>query len=118
MDNKNFGQVKISNDVIATIAGIAATEVEGVLSSSKITDKILRNNGITVQIEEEISKVFVEIGVVFGYSIPEVCFKVQENIIYTLETMTGLKIKEVDVKVTGIGFKKEKNDKEEVKSSN
>ena len=46
MENNNFGQVKISNDVVATIAGLAALEVEGVETNTTFTDKILKNNGV------------------------------------------------------------------------
>ncbi|MDM8128947.1 Asp23/Gls24 family envelope stress response protein, partial [Paraclostridium benzoelyticum] len=53
MENNNFGQVKISNDVIATIAGLAAIEVEGVGTTSTFTDKLLKNNGVKIQIEED-----------------------------------------------------------------
>ena len=53
MENNNFGQVKISNDVVATIAGLAALEVEGVETNTTFTDKILKNNGVKIQIEEE-----------------------------------------------------------------
>ena len=53
MENNNFGQVKISNDVVATIAGLAALEVEGVETNTTFTDKILKNNGVKIQIEGE-----------------------------------------------------------------
>lgn len=54
MENNNFGQVKISNDVIATIAGLAALEVEDVETITTFTDKLLKNNnGVKIQIEEE-----------------------------------------------------------------
>ena len=52
MENNNFGQVKISNDVVATIAGLAALEVEGVETNTTFTDKILKNNGVKIQIEQ------------------------------------------------------------------
>ena len=53
MENNNFGQVKISNDVIATIAGLAAMEIDGVETTSTFTDKLLKNNGVKIQIEED-----------------------------------------------------------------
>ncbi|MFQ7118738.1 MAG: hypothetical protein ACLRPW_00925 [Intestinibacter sp.] len=46
MENNNLGQVKISNEVIVTIAGLAALEVENVETITTITDKLLKNNGV------------------------------------------------------------------------
>ena len=99
MENNNFGQVKISNDVVATIAGLAALEVEGVETNTTFTDKILKNNGVKIQIEAEIA------------------LKIQENVKNTVETMTGLKVSQVNIHVQGISFKKEKAEKEEAKQS-
>ena len=53
MENNNFGQVKISNDVVATIAGLAALEVEGVEANTTFTDKILKNNAQIRGIKKE-----------------------------------------------------------------
>ena len=115
MENNNFGQVKISNDVIATIAGLAAIEVEGVGTTSTFTDKLLKNNGVKIQIEEEDVILDVMIIIDYGISIPDIAFKVQENVKNTVETMTGLKVSQVNIHVQGINFKKEKVDKTETK---
>lgn len=115
MENNNFGQVKISNDVIATIAGLAAIEVEGVETTSTFTDKLLKNNGVKIQIEEDDVILDVMIIIDYGISIPDIAFKVQENVKNTVETMTGLKVSQVNIHVQGINFKKEKVDKTEAK---
>ncbi len=115
MENNNFGQVKISNDVIATIAGLAAIEVEGVETTSTFTDKLLKNNGVKIQIEEDDVVLDVMIIIDYGISIPDIAFKVQENVKNTVETMTGLKVSQVNIHVQGINFKKEKVDKTESK---
>jgi uncharacterized alkaline shock family protein YloU len=115
MENNNFGQVKISNDVIATIAGLAAIEVEGVETTSTFTDKLLKNNGVKIQIEEDEVILDVMIIIDYGISIPDIAFKVQENVKNTVETMTGLKVSQVNIHVQGINFKKEKVDKTETK---
>ncbi|WP_373598348.1 Asp23/Gls24 family envelope stress response protein [Paraclostridium bifermentans] len=115
MENNNFGQVKISNDVIATIAGLAAIEVEGVETTSTFTDKLLKNNGVKIQIEEDDVVLDVMIIIDYGISIPDIAFKVQENVKNTVETMTGLKVSQVNIHVQGINFKKEKVDKTEAK---
>ncbi|EPZ60143.1 asp23 family protein [[Clostridium] sordellii ATCC 9714] len=108
MENNNFGQVKISNDVIATIAGLAAIEVEGVETTSTFTDKLLKNNGVKIQIEEDEVVLDVMIIIDYGISIPDIAFKVQENVKNTVETMTGLKVSQVNIHVQGINFKKKK----------
>ena len=115
MENNNFGQVKISNVVIATIAGLAAIEVEGVETTSTFTDKLLKNNGVKIQIEEDEVILDVMIIIDYGISIPDIAFKVQENVKNTVETMTGLKVSQVNIHVQGINFKKEKVEKTETK---
>ena len=80
MENNNFGQVKISNDVVATIAGLAALEVEGVETNTTFTDKILKNNGVKIQIEEEEVSLDVMVMIDYGVSIPEIALKIQENV--------------------------------------
>ena len=110
MENNNFGQVKISNDVVATIAGLAALEVEGVETNTTFTDKILKNNGVKIQIEEEEVSLDVMVMIDYGVSIPEIALKI-------VETMTGLKVSQVNIHVQGISFKKEKAEKEEAKQS-
>ena len=115
MENNNFGQVKISNEVIATIAALAALEVEGVETNTTLTDKILKNNGVKIQIEEEDVNLDIMVMIDYGISIPEIAFKIQENVANTVETMTGLKVSQVNIHVQGINFKKEKAEKEEAK---
>lgn len=117
MENNNLGQVKISNDVIVTIAGLAALEVENVETITTITDKLLKNNGVKIQIEEEQIVLDVYINIEFGESIPDIAFKVQENVKNTVETMTGLEVSVVNVHVQGITFYKEKQAKEEAKAA-
>ena len=85
-NNNNLGQVKISNDVIVTIAGLAALEVEGVDTITSLTDKLLKNNGVKIQIEDGKVTLDVVITVEYGMAIPEVSLKVQENVKNTVET--------------------------------
>lgn len=115
MENNNFGQVKVSNDVIATIAGLAAIEVEGVETTTTLTDKLLKNNGVKIQIEEEEVILDVMVIIDYGISIPDIAFKVQENVKNTVETMTGLKVSQVNIHIQGINFKKEKVERTEKK---
>ena len=113
MENNNLGQVKISNEVIVTIAGLAALEVENVETITTITDKLLKNNGVKIQIDEEQIILDIYVNIEFGESIPDTAFKIQENVKNTVETMTGLEVSIVNVHVQGITFYKEKAEKEE-----
>ncbi len=110
MKNTDFGQVKISNDVVSTIASLAALEVDGAEKANKFADKIFGNNGVKVTIEEDNVIVDVVVNVRFGNSIPKVCEEIQENVINTIETMTGLVVSTVNVHVQGISLKKDKED--------
>lgn len=92
MENNNLGQVKISNEVIVTIAGLAALEVENVETITTITDKLLKNNGVKIQIDEEQIILDIYVNIEFGESIPDTAFKIQENVKNTVETMTGLEV--------------------------
>lgn len=116
MEN-NFGQVKISNDVVSTIANLAALEIEGVESNTTFTDKILKNNSVKIQIENEEVNLDVAVMVAYGVSVPELALQVQENVKNTVETMTGLNVSQVNIHVQGISLKKEKADKDESKQS-
>ena len=112
-NNNNLGQVKISNDVIVTIAGLAALEVEGVETITSLTDKLLKNNGVKIQIEDGKVTLDVVITVEYGMVIPDV----QENVKNTVETMTGLEVSQVNIQVQEISFKKEKEEKELAKQA-
>lgn len=105
-----LGDVQVSDDVVAIIAGLAATEVEGVSSmAGNITNEIVSklgmknlSKGIQVELIEGEVKVDVAINIAFGYSIPEVSEKVQEKVSTTVENMTGLKVAVVNVKIASL----------------
>lgn len=118
MENKDYGQIKISEDVIATISGMAAGEIEGVAAMSgsitgNLTEILGKKNlskGVKVVVNED--EVFIDLFLLieYGIVIPDVAWKIQENVKNTVETMTGLKVTEVNVHVQGISLKKEKNE--------
>ena len=105
-----LGDVQVSDDVVTIIAGLAATEVEGVSSmAGNITNEIVSklgmknlSKGIQVELIEGEVKVDVAINIAFGYSIPEVSEKVQEKVSTTVENMTGLKVAVVNVKIASV----------------
>ncbi|HAH18115.1 MULTISPECIES: Asp23/Gls24 family envelope stress response protein [Eubacterium] len=107
----NIGEVQIADDVVASIAGLAATEVKGVISlAGGVTAELISklgmkklSKGVKVVVEESNVTVSVAINVEFGSNIPEVSAKVQEKVKTTVENMTGLSVIGVNVKVLGIG---------------
>ncbi len=102
--------VKISNDAIATYAGIAVSEVQGVYGMSStfaglteaLSGKKNLGKGIKVDADEKTAKIDVNIIVEYGARIPEVAFEIQTRVKKSVETMTGLKVLEVNVHVQGV----------------
>lgn len=115
MEEKEYGQIKISEDVIGTIAGLAAAEVEGVYEMSgsiagnisEILGKKNLSKGVKVILNEEEVTIDLFILVEYGMVIPEISWKIQENVKSTVENMTGLQVTQVNVHIEGINFKKE-----------
>ncbi|MCR4845978.1 MAG: Asp23/Gls24 family envelope stress response protein [Eubacterium sp.] len=112
IDEESAGVIKIADDVIASIVGLAVTEVDGV---SKLTGGVSRDiiaklgknslaNGVRVLIEGQLIKVDISIVVKFGYNILEVSREIQEKVKSTLLTMTGLECKSVNVRVSNVDF--------------
>ena len=108
--NSENGSVLIANEVVAIIAGLAATEVEGVASmAGNITNEIIAkmgiNNlskGVTVSVNENTVSVNLALNLKAGYTIPDVSTKVQERVKNSIENMTGLSVHEVNVRIEGI----------------
>lgn len=104
------GDVRIADEVVAIIAGLATTEVEGVSSmAGNITNEIVSklgmknlSKGILVEVMENEVKVDVAINIAYGYSIPEVSAKVQDKVKSAIENMTGLTVAVVNVRVASV----------------
>lgn len=117
LDENPNGTVSFATEVVATIAGLAATEVEGVANMSSantgIADMFSRKNsrnftkGVRVDLEGNQVKVDVSIVVEYGSPVPDVAHSIQENVKKAIETMSGLDVHGVDVHVTGISFERE-----------
>ena len=107
-----LGEVKIADEVVAIIAGLAATEVDGVSSmAGNITNEIVSklgmknlSKGILVEVMDDEVKVDVAINIAYGFSIPEVSKKVQEKVKNTVETMTGLTVGVVNVRIASVAM--------------
>ena len=103
--------IQISNDVIAVIAGVAVSEVQGVSSmaggfaggiSEVLSGKKNLAKGIKVDKEENKVKIDVNIIVEYGTRIPDIAFELQNRVKTSVENMTGLKVEEVNVHVQGV----------------
>ena len=111
------GTVSFATDVVATIAGLAANEVEGVASmtssSSTFADILSRKSsrnytkGVKVDIDNNRVAVDVTIIVDYGSPVPDVAKNIQENVKKAIETISGLDVLSVDVHVQGVSFEKE-----------
>ena len=114
-DVGGIGEVKIADEVVTVIAGLAATEVEGVASmEGNITNELVSklgmknlSKGIKVEVLDGVVDVDVALNISFGYAIPEVSAKVQEKVKTAIENMTGLHVRVVNVVVSGIKMTKE-----------
>ena len=117
LDENPDGTVSFATDVVATIAGLAATEVEGVASMSSpasgladmFSRKTTRNftKGVRIDLDDNQVTADITIVVEYGSPVPDVARGIQENVIKAIETMTGLTVHSVDVHVSGISFERE-----------
>ena len=103
--------IEISNDVIAVIAGVAVSEVQGVASMSGgfaggitevLSGKKNMAKGIKVEKTENSAKIDVNIIVEYGSRIPDVAFEIQNRVKKSVEGMTGFKVEEVNVHIQGV----------------
>ena len=112
----NLGEVHVADEVVAIIAGLAATEVEGVASmAGNITNELVSklgmknlSKGVKVEVAEKTVSVEVALNISNGYSIPEVSEKVQEKVKSAIETMTGLSVAIVNVRIATVDMKNTK----------
>ena len=110
--NSENGKIIFASEVIATIAGLAAADVKGVAGMSGgvvegIGEMLGRKNltkGVKVEVGTEETAVDVSVMIEYGYKIQDVCVEIQNKIKSTIETMTGLRVVEVNVYVQGVSF--------------
>ncbi|MBX9972976.1 MULTISPECIES: Asp23/Gls24 family envelope stress response protein [Bacillaceae] len=119
-ENSGLGKVEIAPEVIEVIAGIAASEVEGVAQmrgnfATGVVERLGKKNhgkGVKVELTEDGIKVDVYCLMKFGVSIPSVAQKIQDNIRQALLNMTALDAQEVNIHVVGIMFENQKHEVE------
>jgi uncharacterized alkaline shock family protein YloU len=116
-ENIHDNVIQISDNVVATIAGLAALETPGVASMSGGFSDITKmfsgkNEQRGVKVEVGQMETIIELSVVIKYKmkIQEVCRNLQENVIEQVEFMTGLKVKHVTVKVEGVDYKEDEKE--------
>jgi len=114
-ERSELGEIRIANEVVAIIAGLAATEVEGVAGMSGgiaggIAEMLGRKNlsrGVKVEVGEEQTAVDLFVIVDYGIKVPDVAWQIQESVKQAIESMTGLQVVEVNVHVQGVHFQSE-----------
>ena len=92
-----LGEVQIADEVVATIAGLAATEVEGVKNLSKGVKVLVTDNNVDVDLALNID---------YGYSIMKVSEKVQDRVKSAIENMTGLEVSMVNIRIMNVNMDK------------
>ena len=111
-EKDTIGEVQIADEVVAIIAGLAATEVEGVDSmAGNVTNELVSrlgmknlSKGVKVEVTEEHVSVVLSLNIKYGYSIPAVCETVQEKVKNAIENMTGLTVLDVNIKIAGVAL--------------
>ncbi|MDD3368426.1 MAG: Asp23/Gls24 family envelope stress response protein [Lachnospiraceae bacterium] len=112
-EDESVGSVKIADDVVAMIAGLATTEVEGVSAmAGNITNELMSKvgyksltKGVKVDVEDGIVAVDLAVTMQYGYNIPITCKAVQEKVKAAIESMTGLTVSDVNIRIAGVNIK-------------
>ena len=128
MDNEllsedDIGAVRVADEVVSVIAGLAATDIEGIAGMSGglvggIAEMLGRKNlskGVKVEVGEREAAVDLYIIVKFGVRIPEVALNVQERVKEAIEQMTGLKVVEVNVHVQGVATEEPEKKEDDIR---
>lgn len=117
-DEINLGIVKISDEVISVVAAVASSEIEGVMeighsqisqNANKFSKKSL-GKGVKVSVDNEEAVIDLAISVEYGVKIPDLVYKVQDNVKNTVQAITGLRVSMVNVYVQNIIILKDKNE--------
>ena len=114
-EKDKIGEVQIADEVVAIIAGLAATEVDGVDSmAGNITNELVGklgmknlSKGVKVDVTEEHVSVDLSLNMKYGYNIPDVSEKVQDRVKTAIENMTGLHVLDVNIKIASVNMEAE-----------
>lgn len=113
--HSGIGEVQIANEVVASIAGISATEIEGVESmaggfANELVGKFGARNlskGVKVEVQDDVALIEMAIVMKYGYNIPKTCEQIQEKVAQAINSMTGLTVKQVNVRIAGVSLEQE-----------
>ena len=119
--NSEIGTIRIADEVVSIVAGLAATEIDGVASMSggiaggiaEVLGKKNFSKGVKVDVGEEEASIDLSIIARYGTRIPDVAWAVQENVKKAVEEMTGLKVQKVNVHVQGVQFPQQPKSEED-----
>ena len=111
-EKDKLGEVQIADEVVAIIAGLAATEVDGVDSmAGNITNELVGklgmknlSKGVKVDVTEDHVSVDLSLNLTYGYNIPEVSDAVQDRVKSAIENMTGLSVLDINIKIAGVNM--------------
>lgn len=115
-EDKTIGSVQIADDVVAMIASLATSEIEGVSAlvgniSNELMSKVgvkKLTKGVKVELYDKKVKVDLALSMEYGYNIPGTCAKVQDKVKSAIENMTGLQVVDVNIRIAGINMSKSK----------
>ena len=119
-EQNEVGTIRIADEVVGIIAGMAATEIPGVAGMSGglgggIAEMLGKKNlakGVKVEVGEKEAAVDLYVIMEYGVRLPDIAIQVQENVKHAIESMTGLEVVEVNVHVQGVGFTAEGRDED------
>lgn len=109
---EKIGEVRIADEVVAIIAGLAATEVKGVAAmAGNATREIIErmgmkslSKGVAVEVIDSTVSVKLSLNLEYGHSIPDVCAKVQDRVKTAIENMTGLEVLDVNITIASVNM--------------
>lgn len=111
LDSSSAGEVKVADEVVASIAALAAGEVEGVSGTTGSIGQMLMKtvgmgsgsgNGVRVDIAGNMVRVDLALVMRYGYNVMETCRKVQDKVKSAIENMTGLNVTDVNIRITSV----------------
>ena len=110
LQNQQIGQVKIADEVVAIIVGLAINEVDGIYADERRKGKKNLGKGIHIQIADNLVICDIDFVIRYGVKIPEFTNQIQQKVKSAVENMTGLEVQEVNLHITGVRSDKNEDD--------